>query len=170
MVTVSPVAPPVADMVGVLSLVTLSVDDAPRSDAVARSVAPGVAGGTVSTVIVLASTAAPGPAVPPELVTDVAASRGITVPSVQFVAMTVKVVAVPVVGDTEYEHVEVPAFEKSVAETVVASTVAEKVSEYVNGPRWLVDDGLTVENEETPNATYLIITTPEPPFPAIVYE
>ena len=122
MVTVSPAVPPDADIVGVVSLVTLSVLDAPVSDDVATSGAPGAAGGVVSTVMVPPSAAVPGPVVPPELVTDVAASRGMTVPSVQLDAVTVKDVAVPVVGETAYEHVDVPPFEKSAAEMVVAST------------------------------------------------
>ena len=49
-VTVSPVLPPVADMVGVVSLVMLSVDDVPVSLAAARSGVPAVPA-TVSTVI-----------------------------------------------------------------------------------------------------------------------
>ena len=50
-VMVSPVEPPDADMVGVLSLVALSVDEVPRSDAVARSTPVGAVGEVVSTVI-----------------------------------------------------------------------------------------------------------------------
>ena len=57
MVMVSPAEPPDADMVGVLSLVALSVDEDPRSDAVARSTAVGAVGAVVSTVIVSAELA-----------------------------------------------------------------------------------------------------------------
>ena len=49
-VMVSPAEPPDADMVGVLSLVALSVDDEPRSDVVARSTAVGAVGAVVSNV------------------------------------------------------------------------------------------------------------------------
>ena len=48
---VSPFVPPVALMVGVLSLVLLSVFDDPVSDEAARSTADGAAGRDVSTVI-----------------------------------------------------------------------------------------------------------------------
>ncbi len=51
MVIVSPFAPPVALIVGVLSLVLLSVDDPPVSEAVTRSTADGAAGRDVSIVI-----------------------------------------------------------------------------------------------------------------------
>ena len=50
-VMVSPVDPPVAETVGVVSDVRLSVDEVPRSDAAARSGIPGADGAAVSTVI-----------------------------------------------------------------------------------------------------------------------
>ena len=51
MVMVSPLAPPLALKVGVVSLVLLSVSDAPVSDATARSTPEGADGGVVSTVM-----------------------------------------------------------------------------------------------------------------------
>lgn len=45
----SPLAPPVAPRVGVLSLVLLSVDELPVSEAVIRSTAVGAVGREVST-------------------------------------------------------------------------------------------------------------------------
>ena len=48
MVAVSPAVPPVNDMVGVVSFVTLSVPDEPVSLAGSRSGAAGAAGGAVS--------------------------------------------------------------------------------------------------------------------------
>jgi hypothetical protein len=51
MVIVSPFAPPLALIVGVVSFVLLSVDDVPVSEAVARSTAVGAVGRDVSTVI-----------------------------------------------------------------------------------------------------------------------
>jgi hypothetical protein len=63
MVTVSPALPPVMPIVGALSLVTLSVDDEPVSDAVARSTADGADGAVVSTVIDSALDAADVPPV-----------------------------------------------------------------------------------------------------------
>ena len=51
MVTVSPLEPPAALIVGVLSLVTLSVDDRPVSDEAARSTPVGAVGTLVLTVI-----------------------------------------------------------------------------------------------------------------------
>ena len=50
-VMVSPLPPPLALMVGVLSLVLLSVDDPPVSEAVTRSTNGGATGRDVSTVI-----------------------------------------------------------------------------------------------------------------------
>ena len=50
-VMVSPLAPPVALIVGVLSLVLLSVFDDPVSDEAARSTPVGVVGAVVSTAI-----------------------------------------------------------------------------------------------------------------------
>jgi hypothetical protein len=50
-VTMSPLLPPLEiDMVGVVSVVTLSVFDVPKSDAEARSGAPGAVGAVVSTL------------------------------------------------------------------------------------------------------------------------
>ena len=49
-VMVSPLAPPVALMVGVLSLVLLSVVDDPVSDDASRSTPVGAVGAVVSTV------------------------------------------------------------------------------------------------------------------------
>ena len=51
MVMVSPLVPPLALIVGVVSLVLLSESDAPVSDAAARSTPEGAVGGVVSIVI-----------------------------------------------------------------------------------------------------------------------
>lgn len=50
-VIVSPAVPPVADTVGVVSDVRLSVEDVPRSDDASRSGVPGAEGAVVSMVI-----------------------------------------------------------------------------------------------------------------------
>jgi len=91
-VTTSPATPPasVADIVGVLSLVTLSVVDVPVSDAVARSTTVGTAGATLSIVAALEVVIPDGPDVPcraagteasDATVTEVADNFGVTVPS-----------------------------------------------------------------------------------------
>ena len=49
-VTRSPVLPPLADIVGVVSVVLLSVLESPVSDPASRSGRPGALGGVVSTV------------------------------------------------------------------------------------------------------------------------
>jgi len=53
MVTTSPVLPPLADMVGVVSVVLLSVLELPVSDAASRSGSKGALGAVVSRVIVM---------------------------------------------------------------------------------------------------------------------
>jgi hypothetical protein len=53
MVTTSPVLPPLADMVGVVSVVLLSVLELPVSDAASRSGSEGALGAVVSRVIVM---------------------------------------------------------------------------------------------------------------------
>ena len=50
-VAVSPLLPPVTDIMGVVSFVTLSVEDDPVSDDASRSGAEGADGAVVSTVI-----------------------------------------------------------------------------------------------------------------------
>lgn len=66
MVIVSPATPDtgVADIVGVLSFVRLSLVDVPVSDAVARSTAVGADGAMFSSVVAVDVTATPGPAMP----------------------------------------------------------------------------------------------------------
>lgn len=101
----------------------MSVLEEPVSDAAARSGEPGE-GAVRSMVSVEPSAAVPGPLTPPDEVTDVAASRGISVPSEQPTAVTVNVAVVPLVGDGVNEQpVAVPALVKSLEATVVASTV-----------------------------------------------
>jgi hypothetical protein len=130
MVIVSPLVPPDALIVGVVSLVLLSVFDAPVSDASARSTPEGADGGVVSSVTELAVEEAPGPDAPAEVVMDPLASVGATVPSLQPVTDTVKDEAVPDDGETENtQPVAVPEFEKSAAVSVDASMVAEKERE-----------------------------------------
>jgi hypothetical protein len=130
MVMVSPFAPPDALIAGVVSLVLLSVFDAPVSDASARSTPEGADGGVVSSVTELAVEEAPGPDAPAEVVMDPLASVGATVPSLQPVTDTVKDEAVPDDGETENtQPVAVPEFEKSAAVSVDASMVAEKERE-----------------------------------------
>jgi hypothetical protein len=53
MVMRSPVVPPLADIVGVVSLVLSSLLDAPRSDAASRSGNPGADGADVSRLRVI---------------------------------------------------------------------------------------------------------------------
>ena len=128
-VTVSPFEPPVADIVGVVSEVTLSVLDEPESEAAARSGAAGADGAVVSMVTVEPVAAEPGPVTPPDEVTDPLASVGMTVPWPQPDTVTVNVAEVPTVGDVENVHPAVPVFERSVAAvSVVASTFPLKVS------------------------------------------
>jgi hypothetical protein len=130
MVIVSPLVPPLALKVGVVSLVLLSESDAPVSDATARSTPEGADGGVVSSVTELAVEEAPGPDAPAEVVMDPLASVGATVPSLQPVTDTVKDEAVPDDGETENtQPVAVPEFEKSAAVSVDASMVAEKERE-----------------------------------------
>jgi len=129
-VAVSPVAPPDTENAGVVSEVTSSLEDDPESEAVARSGAPGADGGVVSTVTVGPAAAAPGPTVPVEAVTDPGASVGVTVPSPQPDTVTVKVAEVPDDGLTENTQFgALPAFEKSAAVRVEASTVPVNWSE-----------------------------------------
>lgn len=113
--------------------------------------ADGAAGGAVSMVIVLPSASAPGPTVPPDDVTEEAASLGMTVPWAHPDAVTVNVVDVPVVGLTEKVQPAVPALLKSAAEIVDASTAAVNVSEY-DRVVLFVGDADEVVKEDTPNA------------------
>jgi hypothetical protein len=130
MVMVSPFAPPVALKVGVVSLVFLSVFDAPESDDANRSTPVGADGGVVSSVTEFAVEEAPGPDAPAEVVIDPLARVGATVPSLQPVTDTVKDETVPDDGETENtQPVAVPEFEKSAAVSVDASMVAEKERE-----------------------------------------
>jgi hypothetical protein len=130
MVIVSPLVPPLALIVGVVSFVLLSVSDAPVSDAAARSTSEGAVGGVVSMVMELAVEEAPGPDAPAEVVMDPLASVGATVPSLHPVTEMVKDEAVPDDGETENtQPVAVPEFEKSEAVSVAASMVAEKERE-----------------------------------------
>ena len=101
-------------------------DDEAKSDV-------GAAGGTVSLVIEFPNTSADGPATPVPVAKDDGASRGVITPSEQEDTESANSVAVPVDGELENEHPEaVPALEKSVPETVAASTAAENVTEYVS--------------------------------------
>ena len=128
-VTVSPVVPPVADMVGVLSLVLLSVLDDPVSDPLARSGVDGADGAVRSRVNDGPSTFDAGPLTPDESITEPDARRGVTVPSGQLEIEIVKVVEVPVVGVVLNAHPLPPAaFEKSAPDTLVASIAEPKVS------------------------------------------
>ncbi len=128
-VTRSPLTAPtgVADMVGVLSFVMLSVDEVPVSEAAARSTAVGAAGAVRSIVIVVPVAAAPGPVPPDAGTTEPDASCGMTVPSPQLEAVTVKVVV-----DTDVmanvQPVEVPEFVMSAAVSDAASIADEKTS------------------------------------------
>jgi hypothetical protein len=129
-VIVSPLVPPLALIVGVVSLVLLSVEEFPVSDAVTRSTPLGAVGGVVSSVTELAVEEAPGPDAPAEVVMDPLASVGATVPSLHPVTEMVKDEAVPDDGETENtQPVAVPEFEKSSAVSVDASMVAEKERE-----------------------------------------
>jgi hypothetical protein len=150
-VAVSPEVPPGSEKVGVESDVMLSVLDEPVSDEEAMSGADGAAGGAVSMVTVLPSASAPGPTVPPDDVTEEAASLGMTVPWAHPDAVTVNVVDVPVVGLTEKVQPAVPALLKSAAEIVDASTPAVNVSEY-DRVVLFVGDADEVVKEDTPNA------------------
>jgi len=130
MVMVSPLVPPVALTVGVVSLVLLSVDDEPVSDAVTRSTPLGAFGGVVSSVTEFAVEEAPGPDAPAEVVIDPLASVGATVPSLHPVTEMVNDDTVPDDGETVNTHpVALPELEKSSAVNVDASIVAEKESE-----------------------------------------
>jgi hypothetical protein len=150
---VSPLVPPVALTVGVVSLVLLSVDDEPVSDAVAKSMPLGAFGGVVSRVTEFAVEAAPGPDAPAEVVIEPLARVGATVPSLQPVIVMVNEEAVPDDGETENtQPVAVPEFEKSAAVNVDASIVAENESEYDNDELF-ENAPVDVENEETPNTT-----------------
>ena len=130
MVMVSPLVPPLALIVGVVSFVLLSVSDVPVSDAAARSTPDGAVGGVVSSVTEFAVEEAPGPDAPAEVVIDPLARVGATVPSLHPVTEMVKDEAVPDDGETENtQPVAVPEFEKSSAVSVDASMVAEKERE-----------------------------------------
>ena len=110
-VIVSPLVPPDALTVGVLSLVMLSVDEEPVSDAAARSTPLGAAGALVSIVIGSDSVV---PALPARSVTDavIVQPPSARVPRVQFV-----------LAPTVYVHVTLvePAF---AAVMVMTSPVA----------------------------------------------
>jgi hypothetical protein len=153
MVIVSPFAPPVALIVGVVSLVLLSESDAPVSDDAKRSTPVGADGGVVSSVTEFAVEEAPGPDAPAEVVIDPLASVGATVPSLHPVTETVNDDTVPDDGErAKTQPVAVPEFEKSSAVSVDASMVAEKESEY--DKEELFDSApVEVENEETPKPT-----------------
>ena len=163
-VAVSPVVPPDTENAGVVDFVMLSVEEPPVSVAGVRSGVPGADGAVVSTVTVVPSVAEPGPETPPDDMTDVAASRGITVPSVQDETVTVNVDVAPETGLTAKLQVEVPAFEKSPLEMVVASTLLLKVRVYENEVLFVGLDCAVVK-DDTANATYLTTTIPDPPFP-----
>ena len=83
MVIVSPLVPPLALIVGVVSLVLLSVFDAPVSDASARSTPEGAVGGVRSTSRLVPATSAGGPETPSAEVAPPARNVGMTVPSEQ---------------------------------------------------------------------------------------
>ena len=83
MVIVSPLVPPLALIVGVVSLVLLSVFDAPVSDASARSTPEGAVGGVRSTTRLVPATSAGGPETPSAEVAPPARNVGMTVPSEQ---------------------------------------------------------------------------------------
>jgi hypothetical protein len=111
MVMVSPLVPPVALIVGVVSLVLLSVDEAPVSEAVARSTAVGAVGRDVSTVIDSAVDADDAPLVGWESVAVIDQVPSDNVPRSQ-----------PVAGMT-YVHVTLVAPDR-VAVTVMVLPVA----------------------------------------------
>ena len=95
MVTVSPVVPPVADIVGVLSDVLLSVDEVPVSDEDARSGALGAVGPVVSTTIDNA-----------ELADEALPAGSVTVDVTDHVPLVKPVIAHDVtLGDATYEQV-----------------------------------------------------------------
>lgn len=168
-VTVSPFTAPtgVADMVGVLSLVRLSVLDVPRSEAAARSTADGALGALRSTVTDAPGDDAPGPVPPADLVTAFTASVGTSVPSSQ--PDTVIVYVVVDTADTEkLQPVAVPAFVKSVDVNVEPSIASEKTIVYEIGFVVLVGDDVVVVKDVTAKATYRTMTMPEPPAPATV--
>ena len=128
-VTVSPVEPPEADIVGVVSLVLLSVFEEPVSEPAARSGVDGAEGAVRSRVSDGPSVAEPGPLTPDVSLTDPEARRGVIVPSAHPEIEIVKVVDVPVVGDVLNEHDPAPpAFEKSAPDTVVASIAEPNVN------------------------------------------
>ena len=128
-VTVSPVVPPAAEIVGVVSFVMLSVPDDPVSDARTRSGVAGAAGAVRSMVTVVPGAAEPGPTVPLVPVIELTPSVGISVPSLQLVTVIVYVVVEPVVGDVpNVQPVAVPVFVISDAVRVVASTAVTNVS------------------------------------------
>jgi hypothetical protein len=111
MVMVSPLVPPVALIVGVVSLVLLSVDEVPVSEAVARSTAVGAVGCDVSTVIDSAVDADDAPLVGWESVAVIDQVPSDNVPRSQ-----------PVAGMT-YVHVTLVAPDR-VAVTVMVLPVA----------------------------------------------
>lgn len=143
----------VADMVGVLSFVTLSVFDEPVSDAAARSTALGAEGGVRSMVTVLPSAFAPGPVPPLAGAMELAASRGVTVPSPHDEAVTVN-------DDVDTEVIEktqpadVPAFEMSAAVNDAGSIAAENVSVQSMGFVDRVGVAAVVANDVTLKALY----------------
>ena len=110
MVMVSPFAPPVTPIVGVVSLVLLSVFDAPVSDDVNRSTPDGADGGVVS--IVSGNDPVAGPVFPAASVTE---ADTVHVPSDN--VGNEQLVAAP----TVYVHVTVEA--PLVADTVTTSPV-----------------------------------------------
>jgi hypothetical protein len=85
-VIVSPLVPPLALIVGVVSLVSLSESDAPESDDANRSTPVGAVGGVVS--IVMGSADDDGETLPDESVNveEMFHEPGLNVGSVQFVA------------------------------------------------------------------------------------
>jgi hypothetical protein len=152
-VILSPLTAPagVADIVGVLSLVALSLVDAPVSDAVAKSTALGAAGAVRSIVTVVPSAFAPGPVPPLDGAIELAARRGVTVPSPHEDAVTVKVVDVTeVIENTQPD--DVPALLMSPAVSVAGSIADEKVRVQSSGLDEFVGVAADVENDVTPKA------------------
>lgn len=129
MVTVSPTTPDtgVADIVGVLSFVRLSVDDVPVSDDAARSTEVGAEGAVRSIVTVDPGDAEPGPVPPDALTIELAPTDGMTVPSSHPVALMVNVVVETLT--TENVHPEaVPSLVISPATNDAGSIASEKTS------------------------------------------
>ena len=88
-------------------------------------------------IVVVAVAADDGPVFPAVSVAPLAANRGVTVPALQFVIVTVRDEPESVPG-ANVQPVAVPAFEKSPASTPV--TLSEKLNVYVNDEAFVGED------------------------------